>query len=59
LKAAKTSEGTLFSFSLLASSTFLGFFIILIFPCFYYRCLGVGPRSGSKSRKVEISRVYS
>jgi hypothetical protein len=27
---------------LLASSTFLGFFIILIFPCFYYRCRGDG-----------------
>jgi hypothetical protein len=42
LKAAKAYEGTLFSFSLLASSTFLGFFIILIFPYFYYRCLGDG-----------------
>jgi hypothetical protein len=33
LKAAKASEGSLLSFTLLVSSTFLCFFIILIFPC--------------------------
>jgi hypothetical protein len=34
LKAAKASEGSIFPFTLLISSTFLCFFIILIFPCF-------------------------
>jgi hypothetical protein len=34
LKAAKASEGSLFPFTLLISSTFLCFFIILIFPYF-------------------------
>jgi hypothetical protein len=34
LKAAKASEGSLLSFTLLISSTFPCFFIILIFPCF-------------------------
>jgi hypothetical protein len=34
LKAAKASEGSLFPFTFLISSTFLCFFIILIFPCF-------------------------
>jgi hypothetical protein len=33
LKAAKASEGSLLSFTLLVSSTFLCFFIILIFLC--------------------------
>jgi hypothetical protein len=33
LKAAKASKGSLHSFPLLVSSTFLCFFIILIFPC--------------------------
>jgi hypothetical protein len=40
LKVAKASEGSLLSFPLLVLSTFLCFFIILIFPIFYYRCLG-------------------
>jgi hypothetical protein len=34
LKAAKASEGSLLSFTLLVSSIFLCFFIILIFSCF-------------------------
>jgi hypothetical protein len=34
LKSAKASEGSLLSFTLLVSSIFLCFFIILIFPCF-------------------------
>jgi hypothetical protein len=34
LKAAKAFEGSLLSFTLLVSSIFLCFFIILIFPCF-------------------------
>jgi hypothetical protein len=34
LKAAKASEASLLSFTLLVSSTFLCFFIILIFPYF-------------------------
>jgi hypothetical protein len=34
LKAAKASEGSLLSFTFLVLSTFLCFFIILIFPCF-------------------------
>jgi hypothetical protein len=34
LKSAKVSEGSLFPLTLLISSTFLCFFIILIFPCF-------------------------
>jgi hypothetical protein len=34
LKAAKASEGSILSFTLLVSSIFLCFFIILIFSCF-------------------------
>jgi hypothetical protein len=57
LKAAKASEGTLFSFSLLASSTFLGFFIILIFPVFTIDALATAnARISSLEAELEASR---